>query len=143
MKILEIDPAIILEVYVEEVRYVLELAVPAWHSGLTREQSLQIEKIQKLAVNIILNNHQKGVNRLSYSRSLNALGLESLEERRFKLCKNFAKKCLKSRHTDMFQENPSVHQTRSKKLFSEHQTFSERAFMSPLVYLTKLLNSMS
>ena len=104
---------------------------------------MQSEKIQKLAVNIILNNHQKGVNRLSYSRSLNALGLESLEERRFKLCKNFAKKCLKSRHTDMFQENPSAYQTRSKKLFSEHQTFSERAFMSPLVYLTKLLNSMS
>ena len=43
MKILDIEPYIILDVYVKEIRSVLELAVPAWHSGLTKKQSIDIE----------------------------------------------------------------------------------------------------
>ena len=54
MKILDVDPLIICEVYTKEIRSLLELAVPAWHSGLTYKQSSDIERVQKVAVKIIL-----------------------------------------------------------------------------------------
>ena len=45
LKQLDIEPLYILEVYVKEIRSILELAVPAWHSGLTQKQSADIERI--------------------------------------------------------------------------------------------------
>ena len=42
------------DVYTKEVRSILELAVPVWHSGLTKKQSRDIERIQKIAFKIIL-----------------------------------------------------------------------------------------
>ena len=38
LKQLDIEPLYILEVYLKEIRSILELAVPAWHSGLTNNQ---------------------------------------------------------------------------------------------------------
>jgi hypothetical protein len=50
MKALNIEPLLILDVYLKEIRSVLELAVPAWHSGLTVRQSSDIERVQKIAL---------------------------------------------------------------------------------------------
>ena len=72
LKVLEVDSSILLDVYMKEVRSVVELAVPAWHSGLTLAQAADIERVQKVAVSIILT----GFN--SYSNALNALNLDSL-----------------------------------------------------------------
>ena len=47
MKALNLDALLILDVYVKEIRSVLELAVPAWHSGLTLKQSADIERVQR------------------------------------------------------------------------------------------------
>ena len=141
MKLLNVEPAVILDVYTKEIRSVLELASPAWHSGLTRKQTADIERIQKIAVKIILSKDDKATNSLSYRTSLSLLGIESLEERRRKLCVNFAKKAIKSRHSDLFKENLSTYATRSRHPFTEHHANSKRAFTSPLVYLTRLLNS--
>ena len=44
------------DVYIKEVRSLLELAVPVWHPGLNVKQSGDIESIQKLAFKIILQN---------------------------------------------------------------------------------------
>ena len=141
MKLLNVEPAVILDVYTKEIRSVLELASPAWHSGLTRKQTADIERIQKIAVKIILSKDDKATNSLSYRTSLSLLGIESLEERRRKLCVNFAKKAIKSRHSDLFKENLSTYATRSRHPFTEHHANSKRAFTSPLAYLTRLLNS--
>ena len=65
----------------------LELAVPAWNSGLTKEQSDQIERVQKLSARIILGDFT-----ISYRAALSILGLETLQNRRFKVSKNFAMK---------------------------------------------------
>ena len=43
MKVLDFDPGIICDVYVKEIRYLLKLAVSAWHSRLTKKQSADIE----------------------------------------------------------------------------------------------------
>ena len=39
MKVLDLDPFLILDVYIKEIRILVELAVPAWHSGLTQFSS--------------------------------------------------------------------------------------------------------
>ena len=49
LKKFSLDTSQIFDVYVKEVRSLLEYAVPVWHSGLTRQQTNQIERIQKTA----------------------------------------------------------------------------------------------
>ena len=60
MKILYIEPLTTLDVYEKDICSVLELTLPAWHSGITIKQSLEIERVQKVAVNIILSNPVTG-----------------------------------------------------------------------------------
>ena len=38
-----------LDVYEKQIRYVLELAVPVWHSSLVQADRLSIERVQKAA----------------------------------------------------------------------------------------------
>ena len=87
MKLLDVDPTIICDVYVKEIRSLLELAVPAWHSGLTKKQSGDIERVQKVAVGVILGD-RNGNCYLSYNMAMAALELEPLHCRREKLCPN-------------------------------------------------------
>ena len=141
MKVLNLDPLLILDVYVKEIRSVLELAVPAWHSGLTQRQSSDIERVQKVALNIILSDHKTGMSEYSYEMALVILDIEPLDVRREKLCLSFARKTLKSRHRDMFVVNASEHFTREKPTFIEPKTNTRRFFNSPLNYLTRLLNN--
>ena len=42
------------DVYLKEIIVLLELDVPAWNSGLTIQQAAGIERVQKVAVKIIL-----------------------------------------------------------------------------------------
>ena len=42
------------DVYTKEVRSILEMTVPVWHSGLSKQQSADIESIQKMTMRIIL-----------------------------------------------------------------------------------------
>ena len=81
----------------KEIRILVELAVPAWHSGLTQKQSMDIERVQKVAY-IILSNCNTGKSPFNYRSALDVLNLEPLEVRRENLCVTFAKKTLKSRH---------------------------------------------
>ena len=60
MKVLNLDPLLILDVYMKEIRSVVELAVPAWHSGLTVRQTADIERVQRVAVYIILSDFTTG-----------------------------------------------------------------------------------
>ena len=140
MKVLDLDPSIILDVYVKEIRSLVELAVPAWHSGLTLKQSSDIERVQRVAVSIILSDCITGKSLFSYNSALGVLKLEPLESRREKLCLTFAKKTLKSRHKDMFPDQHE-HFTRKKTKFHEHNTKHGRYYNSPVNYLTRLLNS--
>ena len=69
----------------------MELAVPAWHSGLTQRQSADIERVQRVAVTIILSDSKTGICNYSYNMALVILDLEPLEVRREKICIKFAK----------------------------------------------------
>ena len=80
-----------------------------------------------------------------YQNALDKVGLETLEERRLKLCQNFAKKAAK----DPKQKNWFVEykqngvETRSiKKQYETPLHRLDRFAKSPIPYLTGLLNKM-
>ena len=136
MKNLEWD--LILDYYTKEIRPVLELAAPAWHSGLTKAQSESIERIQKTALKIIF-----GPLYNNYEIACSLACVEPLDSRREFLSLNFAKKTAdKSRHSDLFKPilNPVNTRQESKK-YQEHSWRNWRFFHSPLPYLTRLLNT--
>ena len=141
MKALDLEPLLILDVYIKEVRSVLELAVPAWHSGLTVRQSADIERVQRVAVHIILSDFTTGKSQYSYDMSLVVLDIEPLAIRRDKLCLTFAKKTVNSRHSDMFEKKTYMYDTRqATHAFKEYASNTQRCFKSPINYLTRMLN---
>ena len=58
------------DVYTKEVRSMVELAVPVWHPGLTKNQSDDIERIQKVSFKIILQNQYSTTSRPALSSLL-------------------------------------------------------------------------
>ena len=72
MKLVKLEPELILDYYIKEVRPVVEQAVPIWNSGLTKSEVRDIEKIQKLAMKIIFG-HQY----ISYQSACDYFGLKN------------------------------------------------------------------
>ena len=136
MTFLDVEPLFILDVYLKEIRSIWELAVPAWHSGLTVKQAEDIERVQKVALKIILGEQKE--RKASYDMAMVILDIEPLHYRREKLCLSFAKKTLKSRHSEIFK--PTTQNTRNRPMFYEHNSNKTRCYNSPLNYLTRLLN---
>ena len=77
----------LVDVYIKQVRCLLELAAPAWQGAITQAERLDIERIQKSALYIILAEEYE-----SYKLALKKLDLDDLESRRYKLCLKFGKK---------------------------------------------------
>ena len=123
----------------KQVRSILEFAVPVWHSSITGDERLDIERIQKSAFHIIL-----GSNYQSYSSALKVLGMETLNSRRTKLCKKFATKSVKnSKFKKWFKVNKKVSFTRqAQPKYCRVYSRTVRFEKSPLSYLTSILNSM-
>jgi len=70
--------------YVSAIRPVLEYACPVWHTSLTKEQTKQLESVQKRAFRIIYNS-----NCLDYENFCVIHQLQTLSIRRDILCKSF------------------------------------------------------
>ena len=77
------------EVYTKQIRCILEYAAPVWHSSVTGQDRNHIERVQKSAFRIILGEQYQ-----SYTSALKYLKLDTLFNRRQKLCMKFGKKCL-------------------------------------------------
>ena len=67
----------LLDIYMKQVRPVLEFAVPVWHSAITQGECELLERIQKSALKIILQERYK-----SYESSLAFFKIHSLKDRR-------------------------------------------------------------
>ena len=109
-----------------------------WHSSLTLENSEDLERIQKNALKIILQDEYE-----NYSHALALSGLKSLNERRKELCKRFAKACTKNDQTrSMFPLNPNKYdvQTRNREKFKVTTCNTERLKKSAIPYMQSLLN---
>ena len=128
----------LVEVYQTQIRCLLEFAVAAWSCGLTKAQCRQIERVQKCALAIILQEDY-----INYSDALKNMNLKSLEDRRYDLCLNFAKKAQKHpKFSRWFCPSQIVSvETRSvKPTFKYVQARTDRFYKSPIAYLTRLLN---
>ena len=96
----------LVNIYVLYVRSILEQSCQVWHSSLTFDNLTDIERVQNNALKIILKDEY-----ISYDHALTKAGLESLVERRDKLCLKFAKACLKNDNVkDMFPINDTINQ---------------------------------
>ena len=128
----------LLDVYIKQIRSVLEMAVPVWEPGLNIREKGLIERVQKAAFNIIL-----GPEYQDYGQALKYLKMQRLSVRRTDICLKFAKKSYKDpKYQSWFVRNPeATHVTRSKKdilkpILSRTRNYEQ----SPLPFLTTLLN---
>jgi len=129
----------LVSVYVGYVRPLVEYAVPVWNGSITARQTQQLERIQKRACRIIL-----GPTYTTYTEALATTNLQSLVDRRYHLCSQFANKCITSdRYVDLFPVNNRTHTmcTRMKtKPYRVPRYRTERYGNSSIPYLTKILN---
>ena len=128
----------LLDVYFKQVRSVLELAVPVWHSSITVQEKCDIERVQRAALHIIL-----GFSYSTYMEALESLNIESLETRRVKLCSKFAHKAVKhEKFKNWFKINETPSRTRQEQpMYCHVKARLKRYQQSPLSYLTGILNS--
>ena len=128
----------LVDVYIKQVRSILEFGAPAWEGGITVREKEDIERVQRNACRIIL-----GRTYISYEKALKYLNLEPLEARRTRLCLNFALKAESNpKFCSWFKESTKTYNTRSKQQkYKQIQANHARYSNSPIAYLTKLLNS--
>ena len=124
-------------IYISYVRSILEQSCTIWHSGLTKDDSSNLERVQKCAVKIILGNSYS-----TYLEGLETLMLSTLAKRREKLCLKFAKQCAENPLTkDLFPLCENTHMTtRSGQKYKVVYANTERLKNSPVPYLQRLLN---
>ena len=127
------------DIYLTYIRSIAEQSAVVWHSSLSRKNRRDLERIQKVAVRLIM-----GKNYKNYIHSLKALNLDSLDERRKTLCLRFAKNCLKNeKMKKLFPIKRSKHnmKKRNARKFQTKQINSKRYEKSALPFMTKLLNN--
>ena len=85
-------------IYIGFIRPLLEYAVPVWHPGLTEQQHMALERVQKRACRIMLGKNYISYhkNYISYQDALCHCNLHELRHRREKICFQFTNKLLES-----------------------------------------------
>ena len=136
LKGLGAQTAELVDVFIKQCRSILELAVPAWHGAITTEDRQDIERVQKVALHIIL-----GDQYISYRNALNVTNLVTLDARRDKLCLNFAKKAEKNiKHKNWFKPKQNVYTRQADSKYCSTLARTNRLKKSPISHLTNLLN---
>ena len=88
-------------IYNQYIRSILEFNSNVWFSNLTNEEREDIERVQRVACQIILKDDYQ-----NYNHALEKLKLQNLSDRRQMLAVRFADKCTKSdRFKDLFPLN--------------------------------------
>ena len=125
----------LIDAYCKEVRSLLELAVPVWNSNITLEQAIQIERLQKSALSIILGSEYR-----SYENALEITGLKRLSTRREQICIKFIRKNMRSDKPLLPVIKKSKNTRRNPNLAKEVQCRTQAYFNSSLPYLARLYN---
>ena len=124
-------------IYKLYIRSVVENSAVVWYSSLTKGQVLEIERVQKVALRIILKHDY-----LSYENALKLTSLPTLSDRRVHLCKMFAKKCIRNPKTsDMFPLNRQDYNTRNPEKYQVTYANTSRLAKSSIPYMQRLLNA--
>ena len=86
--------------YQAVVRPVLEYASPCWQASLTKEQTKQLEDVQRRALRIIFGN-------IPYDEARRTCNILSLAERRHELGKRFFQRIIKDKSNVLFYLLPA------------------------------------
>ena len=137
MKVLNLEPRIILEYYLKEIRVLAEQAVPIWNSGLTKKQVDDLERIQKVALKIILAEKYE-----NYQNACKTFNLENMATRRLTLSTNFAVRLYKSDRSSQFFTHAKQNSSRrdGNRLVVEDMPRTKRCYNAPHNYLSRLVN---
>jgi hypothetical protein len=125
-------------IYTLYVRSMLEFNCCVWNFDVTQAEENDIERVQKVACKIILQDAYS-----SYENALTFLNLQNLKDRRNKLCLKFAKRCLKYEKTKgMFPLNdPNMHNTRSHEKFQVNHAQTGRLLNTAIPQMQRMLNA--
>ena len=127
----------LIQIYFLYIRSVVEQSAVVWHSSLTEGERLDLERVQKVALRLILKEDYH-----TYSHALQLTGLPTLESRRKSLCLSFAKKCVQSEATkDMFPLNEHIKKTRKPEKYYVPFARTDRLANSAIPYMARLLNN--
>ena len=127
----------LVQIYTLYIRSVVEQCAVVWHSSITQKERIELERIQKVALRIILKQDY-----VDYNHALKTTGLETLNDRRQKLCLNFAKKCVRNEQTKkMFPVKNHQRNTRKQEKYIVPFSKTERFGKSAIPYMARLLNS--
>ena len=137
MKLLKLEPETILDFYLKEIRSITEQGVAVWNSGLTKGQINDLEKIQKVALKIILADHYT-----SYEFACTLFNIQNLSERRNTLSINFAVKLFQSDRSDQFYTPSYIRDSarHDQPLVVENHCVTVRCYNAPHNYLARLVN---
>ena len=127
----------LLIIYKLYIRSIVEQNCQVWHHSLSEDDSHSLERVQKVAMKIILQQSYT-----DYKQALDKLDIETLYERREHLCLKFARKCAQHpRAKTMFPLNPvSVHNTRHHEKFLVQPAKSGRLLHSAIPQMQRALN---
>ena len=127
----------LIQIYILYISSVVEQSAVVWHSSLTEGERLDLERVQKVALRLILKEDY-----ISYSHALRFTGLPTLENRRTHLCLQFAKKCVRSEATkDMFPLSQHTRMTRQSEKYHVPFARTDRLKNSAIPYMARLLNA--
>ena len=138
---LKLDYQIILDIYLKEIRPILEYGAVIFHSGLTQVLSNDIETIQRNILKIL----SKYINQqFSYTEACIFFQVDFLFSRRSDLCFSFVKRYLKE-HGDgkLFTKRNKRTLRGNNKIFREPKYKSQRFYNSPVNYLTRVANEVA
>ena len=121
-----------------QIRSKLEQSAVLWHSSLTQNCEINLERVQKSALKVIL-----GDKYIDYGNALKVMKLQSLKERRDELCLKFARKCLQvPKFLNMFPRSHHDHTMvkRRSESFQVKRGLTERLRKSAIPHMQRLLN---
>ena len=126
----------LVNIYCLYVRSVAEQSSVVWGSSLTQGQVYDLERIQKVALRIILDQ-----NYVSYANALQITGLQTLKERRSHLSLSFAKKCVDNKATkSMFPLRTQICPTRNPEKYKVTTARTSRLAKSAIPAMQRQLN---
>ena len=127
----------LVQIYILYIRSILEQNCQVWHYSITNEEKSDLERVQKVATKIILQERYT-----NYDQALKHLNLDYLTARRDKLCLKFATKCLKHEKTkDMFPLNVQTdHDIRQTQKYHVQFAKTNRLRDSAIPQLQRALN---
>ena len=130
--------SVLKKIYFSRIRSKLEYGCKVWHSSLTTKNRNDLERCQKSSLKLIL-----GPKYENYSQALEYLKIQTLDQRRDKLCLRFAKKCLKlANMQQLFPYRSKQHNmdTRNIMKFDVNKSRSEKYKRSAIPQMQKALN---